>query len=79
METRKLVLEISPTLFEELERLAVMKEESMQSIAIRAIASQMPSLTREAKELLELLAKATPETLPEVIDEGEPIGSEVFW
>lgn len=79
METRKLVLEISPALFEELERLAEMKEESMQTIAIRAIASKMPSLKRETEELLEFLGKATPETLPEAIDEGEPVGSEVFW
>jgi hypothetical protein len=79
MKTRKLVLEISPALFEELERLATMKEESMQSIAIRAIASQMPSLKREAEELIDLLAHATLETLPEAIDEGEPVGREVFW
>jgi hypothetical protein len=74
-------------LFEELEKLAAMKEESMQSIALRTIASQMPSLQREAEELLEFLGKATPETLPEAIclqqhfapDEGEPVGSEGFW
>ncbi|MGK7876127.1 MAG: hypothetical protein AB4426_23370 [Xenococcaceae cyanobacterium] len=79
MATRKLILEISESLFEQLEQLSELTEESIESLAIRMIAGRLPSLTREAKKLNELLAGVTPESLHGEIDSGEAVGREVFW
>ncbi len=79
METQKLVLEISSTLFEQLEQLSALKEESIESLAIRMIARQVPTLTQEAQELANLLANVTPEMLQGEIEMGESVGREIFW
>lgn len=79
METQKLVLEISNSLFAYLQQLAELKEESMETLATRMIASQVHDLTKEAKDFNELLEKITPEMLHNEIDMGEPVGCEVFW
>ncbi|HAZ46279.1 MAG TPA: hypothetical protein DCZ55_17910 [Cyanobacteria bacterium UBA11371] len=63
MNQRKLSLKISESLFEQLQRVAELTEESIESIAIRIIAFRLPTLTREAQELNEQLNKITPDQL----------------
>lgn len=78
MSTRKLTLEISESLFQQLEHLAEATEQSTESLAIRMIASKIPSVAREVQELDELLAGITPDNLHGEIDFGEPVGHEIF-
>ncbi|GET36771.1 hypothetical protein [Microseira wollei] len=78
MNKRKLSLEISESLFEQLERVAELTEESIESIVIRIIAFRLPSLTREAQELHEQLNKISPEQLHGEIGLEEVVGSEVI-
>lgn len=63
MNTKKLTLEISESLYEQLERVAEMSEESKETIAIRIIAGRLPSVTRQAQELKEMLDSITPDQL----------------
>jgi hypothetical protein len=78
MNKRKLSLEISESLFDQLQRVAELTEESIEAIAIRIIAFRLPSLTREAQELKEQLNKITPDQLHGEIGLEEVVGSEVI-
>jgi antitoxin MazE len=78
MKTRKLVLEISDALFSQLQQLSTLKEESIESVAIRMIASQIHGVTTETQDFNELLDKITPEMLHGEINSGESVGRE-FW
>jgi hypothetical protein len=78
MATQKLRLEISESLFEQLERIAELTEESLETIAIRIIARRVSSLAREGQELDAFLEKITPDTLPGEIGLEEAVGGEVY-
>ena len=78
MATRKLTLEISESLFEQLEGIAELTEESIESIAIRIIARRVPSLANEVQELDEKLAQITPDRLHGEIGLEEAVIGEVY-
>ena len=78
MKTRKLNLEISQSLYEQLNQLSDLTEETIESLIIRILAGRLPSLITEAKELNEMLDGITSENLHDEIDYGEPVGREVF-
>lgn len=78
MVTRKLTLELSESLFEQLESIAELTEESIETIAIRIIARRVPSLLREVQELDEQLATITPDTMHGEIGLEAAVGGEVF-
>lgn len=78
MKTRKLSLEISQSLYEQLNQLSDLTEETIESLIIRILAGRLPSLITEAKELNEMLDGITSESLHDEIDYGEPVGREVF-
>jgi predicted Zn-dependent peptidase len=78
MNTRKLTLEISESLFEQLEKLAELTEESINDLAIQMIAANILSSTQKASNLNEILAKISSKNLPEFIENGEIVGIEVF-
>ena len=76
MATRKLILEIPESLFQELERLAEATDQSTESLAINCIARRLPHVAEEVGQLDELLAEVTPENLHGEMDFGEPVGRE---
>ncbi|HAZ47867.1 MAG TPA: hypothetical protein DDW76_35910 [Cyanobacteria bacterium UBA11369] len=78
MANRKLTLEISESLFEQLKSVAELTEDSIESLAIRIIAFRLPSLAREAQEFNEKLDKITPDQLHGEIGLEEAVGSEVI-
>ena len=78
MATRKLTLEISESLFQQLEQLSELTEESIERTAIWSILCSLPYLTKRAHDLNEMLDQATPETLHGEIDFGEPVGRELW-
>lgn len=78
MATPKLTLEISESLFEQLEGIAELTEESMETIAIRIIARRVPLLAREAQELNEKLTHITPDQLHGEIGLEEAVVGEVY-
>jgi antitoxin MazE len=78
MATRKLTLEISESLFQQLEQLAELTEESIERTAIWSMLCSLPSLTKRARDLNEMLDQVTPETLHGEIDFGEPVGREIW-
>ena len=67
MKPRKLTLEISQSLYEQLNQLSDLTEETIESLIIRILASRLPSLITEAKKLNEMLQGITPESLHSVI------------
>jgi hypothetical protein len=76
MATRKLTLEISESLFQQLEQLSELTEESIERTAIWSILCSLPYLTKWARHLNEMLDQVTPETLHGEIDFGQPVGIE---
>ncbi len=78
MATRKLTLEISESLFEQLAHLAELTEESIERTAIQSILCSLPYLTKRASDLKEMLDGVTPENLQGEIDFGEPVGREIW-
>ncbi|MFB2937570.1 hypothetical protein ACE1B6_20165 [Aerosakkonemataceae cyanobacterium BLCC-F154] len=78
MNTKKLTLEISESVYEQLAHLAELNEESIERTAIWGILVSLPSLTRKAEELHEMLEGVTPENLHGEIDFGEPVGREIW-
>lgn len=78
MATRKLTLEISESLFQKLEQLSELTEESIERTAIWSILYSLPYLTKRASDLNEMLEQVTPETLHGEIDFGEPVGREIW-
>ncbi|OKH36570.1 hypothetical protein NIES2119_16185 [[Phormidium ambiguum] IAM M-71] len=63
MKTQKLTLEIAEPLFKQLEQVAQISSESIETIAIRIIAMRLPSLSREVQELQEMLDSITTDQL----------------
>jgi len=78
MANRKLMLEISESLFEQLHHFAEMTGESIESLALQSITSNLPCFTQKVYDLDELLSRVTPDNLHGEIDSGEPVGREVF-
>lgn len=78
MNTKKLTLEISESVYEQLAHLAELNEESIERTAIWSILVSLPSLTRKAEELHEMLEGVTPENLHGEINFGEPVGREIW-
>lgn len=78
MATRKLTLEISESLFEQLEQLSELTEESIERTATWSMLCSLPYLTKRARDLNEMLEQVTPETLHGEVDFGEPVGREVW-
>jgi antitoxin MazE len=78
MTTRKLTLEISESLFQQLEQLAELTEESLESLAIQILASRLPHRIEKERHLNELLDQITPDQLHGEIDFGEPVGREIW-
>ncbi|BAZ16204.1 hypothetical protein NIES4071_80790 [Calothrix sp. NIES-4071] len=78
MTTKKLTLEIPKELFEELEQLALLKGDSIESVIILSIATSLPSFRQKANDLDELLSRITEDNLHGEFDIGEPVGREIF-
>jgi antitoxin MazE len=78
MTTRKLTLEISESLFQQLEQLAELTEESIERTATWSRLCSLPYLTKKARDLNEMLEQVTPETLHGEVDFGEPVGREIW-
>jgi antitoxin MazE len=78
MATRKLILEISESLFEQLEQLSELTEESIESLAIQILASRLPHRIEKERRLNELLEQITPDQLHGEIGFGEPVGREIW-
>lgn len=78
MPTKKLTLEISESLFEQLEKLAELTEESINDLAIQIIAANILNSTQKARSLNKVMKKVSPENLPEIIDNGDLVGVESF-
>ena len=78
MPNRKLTLEISESLFQKLEQLAELTEESLEYLAIQMLASSLPRRIEHERRLNEMLEKITPDKLHGEIDFGEPVGREIW-
>ncbi len=78
MSKRKLTIEVSESLYEQLAQLAELTEKSIEDSALQSLIYSVPYLTKRARELHEMLEKVTPETLHGEIDFGEPVGREVW-
>ena len=76
MNTRKLTLEISESVYDKLAHLAELNEESIERTAIWSILSSLPYLTKKAEEFKVMMERVTPENLHGEIDFGEPVGRE---
>jgi len=78
MATQKLMLEIPESLFEQLHNLAQLTGQSIESLALQSITSNLPRFTEKVHDLDELLSRVTADNLHGEIDSGEPVGREVF-
>lgn len=78
MANLKLTLEISESLFQRLEQLSELTEESIESLAIQILASSLPRRIEKERHLNEMLEQITPDTLHGEIDFGEPVGREIW-
>lgn len=78
MANRKLMLEIPESLFEQLHHLAELTGQSIESLALQSITSNLPCFTQKVYDLDELLSGVTPDNVHGEIDSGEPVGREVF-
>lgn len=63
MNTRKLTLEMSGKLFQQLTMLADMTEESVEYLAVRILATKVPSLLEKERQFNELLEGIKPDTI----------------
>ena len=78
MANRKLMLEIPESLFEELHHLAELTSQSVESVALQSIMSNLSGVSAKVYDLDELLSRVTPNNLHGEIHTGEPVGREVF-
>lgn len=78
MTTQKLTLEIPEDVFKELEYLAKLTGDSIESVTIMSIVTSLPSFRRKVDDLDELLSKITEDNLHGTIDIVEPVGREIF-
>lgn len=76
MNTRKLTLEMSEKLFQQLTMLADMTEESVEYLAVRIIATRVPSLLEKERKFNQLIEEIKPDTIHGEIglSEGYEIG-----
>jgi antitoxin MazE len=63
MTKQKLTLEIPESLFEQLHHLAELTGQSIESLALQSIRSNVPYLTEKVHDLDELLSRVTPDNL----------------
>ncbi len=63
MNSHKVTLEISETLFEQLSLLADLKEESIEYLAIEIIAAKLPCLIQRESQLNQLLEAIKPDSI----------------
>ncbi|HIK12210.1 MAG TPA: hypothetical protein IGS52_18450 [Oscillatoriaceae cyanobacterium M33_DOE_052] len=63
MTTKKLTLEISESLWQELDFLATATDQSLESLAVNCILHQLPRVEKQVRELDELLEKVTPDNV----------------
>ncbi|MBD2482838.1 hypothetical protein [Planktothrix sp. FACHB-1365] len=63
MNSHKVTLEISETLFEQLSLLADLKEESIEYLAIEIIAAKLPCLIQRESQLKQLLEAIKPDSI----------------
>ncbi|MEH1846005.1 MAG: hypothetical protein V7L25_13645 [Nostoc sp.] len=78
MANQKLTLEIPESLFEQLDHLAELTGQSIESLALQSITSNLPCLSEKVHDLDELLSRVTPDNLHGEIDSGKPVGHEIF-
>ncbi|WP_335065175.1 AbrB/MazE/SpoVT family DNA-binding domain-containing protein [Nostoc sp.] len=78
MANQKLTLEIPESLFEQLHHLAKLTGQSIESLALQSITSNLPCLSEKIHDLDELLTQVTPDNLHSEIDSGKPVGHEIF-
>jgi len=78
MANQKLTLEIPESLFERLHHLAELSGQSIESLALQSITSNLLRLTEKVHDLDELLSRVTPDNLHGEIDSGKPVGHEIF-
>ncbi len=78
MTTRKLTLEISESLYQQLAELAELTEESIETVSIQILAGRIGHRIERERSLNEMLDKITPDQLHGEIDFGEPVGREIW-
>jgi antitoxin MazE len=81
MANQKLILEISESLLEELNHIAELTGQSVESLALQSITNSLPPIikkTDEAYHLDELLSRVTTDNLHGEITSGELVGREIF-
>ncbi|MDF5708795.1 MAG: hypothetical protein PUP90_14315 [Nostoc sp. S4] len=65
-------LEIPESLFERLHHLVELSGQSIESLGLQSITSNLPRLREKVHDLDELLLRVTPDNLHGVIDSGKP-------
>lgn len=78
MKTRQLNLEISESLYQQLERLAELTEESIDDLAISMIAKDIFASLQNAQDFKKKIDSFSTDEIPEIVDHGELTGVEVF-
>ncbi|BBD54526.1 hypothetical protein [Planktothrix agardhii] len=63
MNSHKVTLEISETLFEQLSLLADLKEESIEYLVVQIIAAKLPCLIQRESQLNQLLEAIKPDSI----------------
>ena len=74
----KIVLEISESLYEQLNRLSELTEESIESLAIQMIATKLPDRIEKARRFQVEMEEITSDRLHKEIDFGESVGREII-
>ncbi|MDY6805315.1 MAG: hypothetical protein SXA11_16110 [Cyanobacteriota bacterium] len=78
LTSRKLTLEVSESLLQNLEELADATDQTVESLILGCVRSSLPVIAKQVRELDELLAKVTPENIHEEIDFGGSVGGELW-
>lgn len=78
LTSKKLTLEVSESLLQELEELADATDQTVESLVLGCVKSGLPAMVKQVRELDELLAKTTSDNLHENIDFGESFGGELW-
>ncbi|MEC4991297.1 MAG: hypothetical protein SAJ37_21390 [Oscillatoria sp. PMC 1068.18] len=73
---KKLVLEISESLLQELEQLSKLTEEPIESLAVQILASRVYYRLEKERRLFERLEKINPENVHDEINFEESVDSE---
>ena len=78
MTTRQLNIEISESLFKELEYLSEITEESISDLVIEMIAKNILASRKNAENLKEKLDNIATTNIPEIVETGDLTGVEIF-